>query len=406
MAFFSARQPILDTNRRIFGYELLFRSGSENVFPDVDQEKATAKMIEGLQLDLGLDKVTGGKLAFINFTEKSILQALPNLLPKKQVVVEILEDVNPTKAVYVQLKKLANDGYIIALDDFVHESVWEPFYKICQIIKIDCKAIEPAQLEDIAKVKARHPHLKLLAEKVESYDEYQLYKAKGFELFQGYFFSKPELIKNVSLTSSQSMLTLLLNEISKPEVNIKEVTRLIEIDVALSFKLLRYTQSSLFKRNKKIENIKRAVVMLGHTELERFIMLLFAATFGEGKPTELIRMSMHRAKFCEQIAGKTNFKSQISTAFLVGMLSLVDAMLDADIHELIDKMPLSDDIKDALLGQQGWLGEFIDLCLCLESGDWQRIKTACDKFNVDMTEVLRLYDETRIWAHEQLAAIS
>lgn len=406
MAFFSARQPILDLDKRIFGYELLFRSSIENVFPNVDQEKATSKMIEGLQLDLGLDKISAGKLAFINFTEKSILQALPNLLPKTQVVIEILEDVTPSREVYVQLKKLAIEGYILALDDFVHSSEWEPFYKICQIIKVDCKSIEPAELESIKELKTRHPHLKLLAEKVESYDEFMLYKANGFELFQGYFFSKPEVIKSVSLSSSQTILSTLLNEITKPDVNVKEITRIFEIDVAVSFKLLRYTQSPLFQRRKKIENIRQAVVMLGQKELERFIMLLFAATFGEGKPHELIKMSMHRAKFCEQIADKANFKSQVSTAFLVGMLSLVDAMLDADLAELIGKMPLSDDIKEALLRHQGWLAEFVDLCHSLENGDWPKTEIASAKFNVDMEEMLSIYDESRKWAQERLDALS
>jgi EAL and modified HD-GYP domain-containing signal transduction protein len=406
MAFFSARQPILDLDKRIFGYELLFRSSIENVFPNVDQEKATSKMIEGLQLDLGLDKISAGKLAFINFTEKSILQALPNLLPKTQVVIEILEDVTPSREVYVQLKKLAIEGYILALDDFVHGSEWEPFYKICQIIKVDCKSIQPTQLESIKELKTRHPHLKLLAEKVESYDEFMLYKANGFELFQGYFFSKPEVIKSVSLSSSQTILSTLLNEITKPDVNVKEITRIFEIDVAVSFKLLRYTQSPLFQRRKKIENIKQAVVMLGHKELERFIMLLFAATFGEGKPHELIKMSMHRAKFCEQIADKADFKSQVSTAFLVGMLSLVDAMLDADLVELIGKMPLSDDIKEALLRHQGWLAEFVDLCHALENGDWSKTEIASVKFNVDMEEMMSIYDESRTWAQERLDAVS
>ena len=405
MAFFAARQPILDIDKNIFGYELLFRSGTENVFPNVDPEKATSNMIEGLQLDLGLDKIAEGKLAFINFTEKSILQALPNLLPKSLVVVEVLEDVKPTKEVYVALKRLAIVGYTIALDDFIHSKSWEPFYKICQIIKVDCKEIKPEELVAISKVKRRYPHIKLLAEKVESYDEFMMYKEQGFELFQGYFFSKPEVIKTVSLSGSQTILTSLLSEITKADVDIKEITRLFEIDVALSFKLLRYTQSPIFQRRKKIENIKQAIVMLGYKELERFIMLLFAATFSEGKPTELVKMSMHRAKFCEKFASMAKFDSQMSTAFLVGMLSLVDAMLDADLSELIGKMPLADDIKEALLSNQGSLAEFINLCLALESGQWDEIELICQKYTIDIHELVNVFDEAGIWAQERLDAL-
>lgn len=406
MAFYSARQPILDIEKRVFGYELLFRTGLENVFPDVNEEAATSKMIEGLQFDLGLDKISSGKLAFINFTEKAIISAHPNMLPKHQIVVEVLESVRPRKAVYAELQKLAIEGYTIALDDFVHSKEWEPFYKLCQIIKVDLQFITKSQLEDILEVKKRYSHIKLLAEKVETYEEFERYSALGFELFQGYFFSKPEIIKSVSLSGSQSILSSLLSEITKADPNFGQITKLFEIDVALSFKLLRYTQSPLFQRRKKIENIKQAVVLLGQKELERFVMLLFAAVFGEGKPTELIKLSIHRAKFCELFAEKRNMSKEMSSAFLVGMLSLIDAMLDSDIGELISKMPLSDNIKQALIQNQGALAQFIELCKILESGDWKQMQNIGQVLEMNLDDMHELYTEAGIWAEQRLAAMS
>ncbi len=405
MAFFAARQPILDINKNVFAYELLFRTSIENAFPDVDQEKATSKMIEGLQLDLGLDRIRNGKLAFINFTEDSILKGYPSLLPNNQIVVEVLEDVSPTETVRCELEKLASKGYIIALDDFIHDMAWEGFYRICHIIKIDIQAISERQLDEIGELRKRYSHIRFLAEKVETHEEFQKYKELGFELFQGYFFSKPEVIKSHSLSPSQSLISTLMKEVNKEVPDFRLISEAFEADVALSFKLLRYTQSPLFARRRKIENIKQAVVMLGERELKKFIMLIFAATFGEGKPTELVRLSLHRAKFCEQLAEQTQFKQHISSAFLVGMLSLIDAMMDADIDELVGKMHLADNIKEALLVNKGWLADFVKLCHQLEKANWNDMEKTCKRFSTDTHAVLQTYLESGVWADERLEAI-
>lgn len=405
MAFFAARQPILDIDKKVFGYELLFRTSTDNVFPDIDEEKATSKMIEGLQFDLGLDKISSGKFAFINFTEQSILQLYPKLLPKQKVVIEILETVRPTPEVYEQIKVLFDNGYTIALDDFIHSEAWEPFYELCKIIKIDCLDISSEQLNEIANLKTRYPHIVLLAEKVETYEQFKEYKKLGFTLFQGYFFSKPEVMKSVSMSSTQSLLASLLNEVTQDEPNIGQITKLMEIDVALSFKVLRYTQSPLFQRRKKIDSIRHAIVMLGKKELESFTMLLFAASFGENKPSELIKLSIHRAKFCEQLALLSDKKDQVSSAFLVGMLSLIDAMLDANIEDLIGEMSLADKIKQALLVNKGWLANAVSLCKLMEKGDWQQLDKACALMNVDCDEVAKVYAESGEWAEQRLTFI-
>jgi EAL and modified HD-GYP domain-containing signal transduction protein len=402
MAFFAARQPILDINKHVYGYELLFRTGTDNVFPDIDQEKATSKMIEGLQFDLGLDKISSGKFAFINFTEESILKAYPSLLPKNKVVIEVLETVNPTDEIYEELKKLHVDGYVIALDDFIHAPEWERFYEICKIIKIDCLHTSAEELQEIACLKKRHPHIVLLAEKVESYEEFTRYANFGFDLFQGYFFSKPELIKNASMSSSQSLLSSLLTEIAQNEPNIEFITSKLETDAGLSFKVLRYTQSPLITRGSKIESIRHAVVLLGKAELERIIMLLFAASLGHDKPTELIKLSMHRAKFCERLTHLSNKKEYMSSAFLVGMLSLIDAMLDSSIEELIGNMPLSDSIKEALLINKGWLADIILVCEMVEKGKWTKLDKACAFMRLDYDDVLKAYVDSANWAEERL----
>ena len=405
MAFFAARQPILDVDKNVYGYELLFRTGTDNVFPDIDQEKATSKMIEVLQFDLGLDKISSGKFAFINFTEQSILKSYPSLLPKDKVVIEILETVNPTNEIYTEVKRLSEEGYIIALDDFIHSQEWEPFYTLCKIIKVDCLDISEEELKEVVKLKDRHPHIILLAEKVESYAEFTRYIDLGFDLFQGYFFSKPELMKNASMSSSQTLLSSLLSEMAKEEPNVALVTKELETDPSLSFKVLRYTQSPKFNRGGKIKNIRHAVLMLGKAELERVIMLLFAASLGDDKPSELIKLSMHRAKFCENLAMMLPSKEHVSSAFLVGLLSLIDAMLDTNIDELIGQMPLADSIKEPLVKDKGWLAEVILVCEIIEKGEWEKLDSSCHIMKLDYDKVITAYAESATWAEDRLALL-
>jgi EAL and modified HD-GYP domain-containing signal transduction protein len=406
MSFFAARQPILDVDKNLYGYELLYRNSMENAFPNVDEEKATSNMIEGLHLDLGLDRIAADKLAFINFTSASILHGHPALLPCSLVVIEILETVKPSNAIYSKIRALYNEGFTVALDDFVHHSDWERFYPLCKIIKVDCAEITELELQEVINVKTRHPHLQLLAEKVESAQEFEHYKALGFTLFQGYFFSKPEVIRSVALSTSQGLLSALLHEVTKLEPNIANVVELIELDPALSFKLLRYTQSPIFQRQNKIESIKQAAVTLGKAELKRFVMLLFAATFAEQKPSELMRLSLQRAKFCELFANATSHKDKASSAFLAGMLSLLDAMLDVKLAAVVSQLPLSTELKLALARQQGWLADCIALCVSFEHAMWNEIKSTCEQYSVDLEAISSAYNDAILWSEQRTGMLT
>jgi EAL and modified HD-GYP domain-containing signal transduction protein len=244
-----------------------------------------------------------------------------------------------------------------------------------------------------------------LAEKVETTSEFKEALGLGFEYFQGYFFSRPEVIRSVALTPGQASITSLMNKISAPEPDFDEITTLFELDVTLSFKLLRYTQSCVFKRRNPIKTIKQAVLVLGKTELARFVGLLFAAQFSGGKPEELIRLSMQRAKFCELLAVHCKQNNSRSSAFLMGMLSLVDAMLDADLNSIINDLPLSEEIKQALTENQGWLADCLILCKYFEKGEWQKMESSCKNLNITYSEILEEYIRAGIWAEERIRAI-
>ncbi len=401
MSFYAARQPILDINKDVFAYELLFRNSLENVFPKVSDQEATSKMVEGLQFNLGLEKLSQNKLAFINFTHESLLEGYPELLPKDQIVVEVLETARPTKRLLAECQKLKQNGYILALDDYEHAIPWIHFYPYIDIIKIDFTLTSLQQMEEIISAIKPFPHIKLLAEKVETHEEFQQAVEMGFSYFQGYFFSKPEVVESVALKPSHLVLSQLMAELSKEDPDIPKLSSLIESDVNLSFKLLRYSQSPLFKRRAEVSNIRQAIVLLGLGELRRFVALMFAAEFGENKPAELTLMSLIRARFCELLA-LAEKNPQNESAFLVGLLSLLDAMLNARLDELLDKLPLSEEVKRPLMRHEGKLATYLHLCEQFEKGHWEAAEYEIAQLSIEHQQIQEQYLESLSWATEKM----
>jgi EAL and modified HD-GYP domain-containing signal transduction protein len=404
MYFYAARQPILDRDKNLFAYELLFRDGLENVFPDIDGDEATSRMIAGSQFNFGLDDFLGDKLGFINFTLDTLLKKFPSMLPKEQVVVEILETVQPGKRLLAECQALKEQGYIIALDDYIHQPVWRHFYPFIDIIKIDFRNTSNDTIQEVLKATAAFPNIKLLAEKVETIEEFQLAMGMGFSYFQGYFFSKPEMLQSKALSPAQMTLAELLYETSKAEMDLAKITMIFERDVNLSYKLLRYSNSAVFKRRSEIETIKQALVVLGQLELKKFLSVLFTAQVSSEKPAELMRLAMTRAKFAEGIA-TMHRKTDIAKAFLTGMMSLMDAILDEPMTSVMSKLPLSKDIKDALVENEGILAEYLGLVKCYEQAMWQAANVAIEKLGLDAKLLPDAYHEAVQWANEQMRAL-
>lgn len=405
MSFYSARQSILHKDKTLFAYELLYRDSLKNVFPDINDDEATAKLIEGLQFNLGLETLAKDSIAFINFTHHSLLAGYPLLLPKDKIVVEILETAKPSKKLLNVCIELKEKGYTIALDDYEHSNVWVHFFPYVDVIKLDYSLTNEAQFQEILKAVKPFPNIKLLAEKIETHTEYQHALGLGCEYFQGYFFSRPEVIKSVAFNPAQMSVLNLMSEMNKTEPNINVVTSIFEGEVNLSFKLLRYLQSPIFKRRKEIETIKQATVVLGNEELKRFVCLLFTAQFSENKPEELSIMSLTRARFCELMVQEKILNGTQSSAFLVGLLSLIDALVDADIQELMDKLPISNDIKQAIINRQGQSANLLLLCEMYEHADWQQIDDYCLKQKIDADQAGELFQSSLTWASERVKSI-
>jgi len=398
MFYYVARQPILDRDKKLFAYELLFRDGLNNAFPQISADEATSKLVESSQFTSGIEDITGGKQAFINFAETAIINQLPTLLPNETVVVEVLETVTPNKALIEALSSIKDKGYTIALDDFVYDKSWDAVFPYIDIIKIDIQISGLAEINDLRR-KLKDHNLKYLAEKVETYEEFQLGMQLGFDYFQGYFFSKPEVIQKRALNPSQMAFAELLFETSKIDMNVDRVCASLEHDLGLSYKLLRFVNSSAFHRSRKIENLKQAVVFLGQKELQKLVAVIAAAQLGDDKPSELMRLSITRARFCEHIITLAGKPEQGAKAFLTGLMSLIDAIMDDELASVLERIPLSDDIYSALIERRGLLAYVLALAVSFENADWQRAAQLSQKLKISEAELPDLYLDASVWAN-------
>ncbi|WP_337843604.1 HDOD domain-containing protein [Rheinheimera sp.] len=404
MYFYTARQPILDKEKNLFAYELLFRDGVKNSFPDIDSDEATLRMIEGSQLNLGLGEFLDDKPGFINFTLDALLKRFPTLLPPEQVVVEILETVQPGKRLLAECQALKKEGYVLALDDYIHQPVWRHFFPLIDIIKIDLRSTSFEEIRQIKQAIAGFPQIKLLAEKVETNEEFQQAIEMGFDFFQGYFFSKPEMMQSRALSPAQMTLAELLYETAKKEMDLAVITGIFERDVNLSYKLLRYANSAVFKRRTDISTIRQALVLLGQTELKRFLSVLFTAQVGSEKPAELMRLAMTRARFAEHLSILAGFTAP-AEAFLTGMMSLIDAILDEPMASVMTKLPLSVDIKAALIDNKGPMADYLQLIKLYEQAQWDEAEVWIRRLQLDNKAVPDAYHSAVQWANEQMKAL-
>ncbi|AZZ98920.1 HDOD domain-containing protein [Pseudoalteromonas sp. R3] len=406
MYFYAARQPILNKNKELVGYELLFRDGLDNVFPEIDGSEATSRLIEGSQFNFGLEDLTDNKPAYINFTLETLLKGYPTMMGREQLVVEILETVQPGKRLLAAVQDLKSKGYTIVLDDYQHQKVWRHFYPFIDQIKIDVLTTDIETIKEIKEAIAPFKNIELVAEKVETHEQYQQALELGFSYFQGFFFAKPEVVQSKTLPPSEMALAELLYETSSVDVDLKRITQVFERDVNLSYKLLRYSNSAAFKRRAEISTIKQALVVLGNQELKKFLSLLFASQVSSEKPLELVRLSLTRARFAELLAVKHNKLKDTGMAFLAGMMSLMDAILDESMDSVMNKLPLAIEIKDALLKQEGLLASYLTLIKMYEQANWQGANELAQQLSLDPDLLPDYYHEALQWCDQQMEVMS
>lgn len=399
MDVFVARQPIFNVHKKIHAYELLFRTGMANVFPDLDGDTATSSLLSSSFFTIGIEQISGGNKAFINFTEELLLKQTPTMFPPGNIVVEILEDVTPTQEIIDSCKSLISKGYELALDDFIFTEAWRPLVAMAKVIKIDFRITGMDEIRQIVEI-VKPYGCKLLAEKIETYDEFQQAKEMGFVYFQGYFFAKPEVLRNKDIPSSKLTLLQLITEVNRTEFDMDKLERLINQDVSVSFKMLKYLNSAFFYRVQPISSIRQAIAFLGERGVRQFVSLVVTSKLSESKPPELIRTSIIRARMLELIAEELR-QSNSSDYFMLGLFSLIDAMLDNSMEYLMGQLPLTDLVKDALCKKQGMMYPFLEVVEMYETAHWDRFDEILDTIGVDPSRYPEFYMDAVGWADSE-----
>lgn len=396
MFSYVARQAILDKNKVLYSYELLFRDGEKNCFPDISPDEATSKILTNSHLDLGLEDITAGKPAFINFHQDTLLHRFPTSLDPKKVVIEIVETVKPTSELVQACKNIKEMGYTIALDDHDFHPQWDVLLPYTDIIKVDIvECDEQTLIDNIDKYKGSK--IKLVAEKIETIEDFEKYREMGFDYFQGYFFAKPEIIKQKKLPTSKLSLIELISASSAVEFDLEKVSNIIERDVSLSYKLLRFINNPLVDKSNKISNLRHALNFMGQIEVKKFIALLALANLGDNKPVELIHLSLVRAKFCELVGQAKSLSNNPPTGFLVGLFSLLDALLDQPMEGIVEKLPIGENIKMALCGDENELKSFLALIRAFEAGYWRGVANISKQLSLDLKMTQAFYNESLKW---------
>lgn len=370
---FLARQPIFKPDLTVAAYELLFRSGEHDESGvNANDDSATQQVVINTFTQLGLNSVVGDHLAFINLTRGMLIASIP--LPANRVVIEILESVEPDKEVIAACKLLVEKGYELALDDFKFQTNMAPLLELASYVKIDVQDHSREALqEQIAQIKPFN--VKLIAEKVETDEEFEFCKNQGFDFFQGYFLSKPKVLKGKKASADKTSVTRLLCELRNPDNSVDEIEKILASDPTLSFKLLQIINSAAFAKVRNIESIHQAIVYMGLEKLKEWVSLIALSTVPSRSPEQMLN-AMIRAKMCEILAQSLGEKRLSDKYFMVGLFSMLDALLDEKLNTLLEQINIDEDAALALLERKGNMGQVLNDVLSYENANWEALNVS------------------------------
>ncbi|MAJ69430.1 MAG: EAL domain-containing protein [Alteromonadaceae bacterium TMED7] len=397
MFAYVARQPIVDTSQQLYAYELLFRDGEKNCFPNISPDEATSRILAASHLNVGLEAVTNSALAFINFHTDTLLHRFPTSLDPKNVVIEITETVDVSDDLVEACEQINAQGYRLALDDYDLEEKWQVLLPLISIVKFDITTVTDQQIRETVPVLKAH-NIELVAERVETKEQFHYYRQLGFDYFQGYFFARPEVIRHRKMSSSAVNMLELLKESTAAELNIENINTILERDVSLSYLLLRFINNPTVNKRNEITSLKHAMNFMGEQEVRKFIALLSLANLSDGQPGEILSMSLVRARFCELILVAMKDQSKPNSGFLTGMLSLIDTLMEQEMRELVSKLPLPADVSGALCGENNHLKQCLQLATAFERGQWGIVRAISTRFGLTQKQLHEIYINALSWA--------
>jgi EAL and modified HD-GYP domain-containing signal transduction protein len=399
-----ARQAIYDTDLAVSGYELLYRSAPFHDGPhpvDARVLGETAMSASALTMaftDIGLERIVGDRHAWVNVGDAFMTDDLTALLPPERSVIELLETSKADGPVIDALAKLRAEGYQIALDDFVYRPQLDPLVRLANIVKVDVLAHDDAGLAE--QVRLLEPYdVVLLAEKVETYDVLERCRALGFVLFQGYFLSTPHTVSNVHVSTEAVVRMQLVAQLNDPEASFGELAAMISTDVSLSYRLLRYINSAFVGMREPVESMHDALILLGSRRVRSWVTLLLLSDAGGGRP-DLVSTALGRAHMCHSLAEATG--EDPDRAFLVGLLSVSDALVNRPLAEVITELPIGPDLTAALVDKTGSLGDLLRRVIAYERADF----AVAAALPLDPGTATRAYVEAIDWSTRLVGSLA
>lgn len=390
-----ARQPIMDLRGRVHGYELLFRSGPEAAFRG-DGNLATRTMLDNTVI-YGLERLTGGLPAFVNCTSESLTEDLVHILPPSMTVLEILESLEPTPRLIHSCHKLKASGFRVALDDFVWKPGVEPLVEMADYIKVDIAMTSAEDRKALLK-RLSGVTVALLAEKVETREEYRQACDEGFKFFQGYYFCRPVLMQNGKVPANWLSQIEILQLLRGDSIDLHKLTRLVKRDASLTYRLLRLVNSPMCAVRQEVRSIQSALLAVGEDTFRRIATLAITSELGAHQPAEILHMAIMRGRFCELAASECGLDSK--EQYLLGMLSMLPAMLQRPMNELAPALPLREEIRAALDGAPNRERAALAWLESHEHADWQACDSLVQANALNQGRLFAWYAEAVDWAEK------
>jgi c-di-GMP-related signal transduction protein len=371
--FFLGRQPILDRNQKIIGYELLFRTADTLSANITDHSQAGFSVILSALSSFGLEEVLGKHKGFFNVTDKLLMSDTLELLPRDQIVIELLETIEVTEAVVARCLELKRKGFSLALDDNVYNPQYEQLYSIVDIVKIDILQVSGSALANMVKVLDKYP-VTLLAEKVEDTVQFRECLELGFELFQGYYFARPSVLQKKRVDVSDTALLRLLQQVLQ-EADMKEIEETFRQNPGLTYNLLQLVNSVAMGLREEIKTLRHALTVLGLQQLKRWVQLVLFSHGEHGVVSPLLETAAIRGRLMELLIQKQGIayggRDYPDRAFMTGVLSLVDVLFETPMEHIVNQLNLADDVRQALLTREGEMGRLLMLVESVESTNFQ-----------------------------------
>jgi len=385
---------------KVFGYELLFRSGFESAFDGTDPTRATSQVITASFFALGVERIVGRRRAFVNFDRELLLRDCVSMLPRRVAAVELLESVRPDPEVLAACRRIKERGYLLVLDDVVRLADVESLLELADIVKVDFRRATLAEQGRLVR-RCRQAGIQILAEKVETQTEFRRALDLGYDLFQGYFLARPVTIVGREIPALKWHYLQILQEISRPELDYQRLETLIKQEVALSYKQLRYINSAAFGWRGPIRSVKQALVLLGESECRKWLSLVALPALAQDTAEELVVQAAVRARFAESLAEWVQLSHRRSDLFFMGLFSLLDTLLDRPLEEALGGVFLPDDVRDALLGKApegSRPAQVYALVRAYEAAQWESVERTTRELNLPAGSVAALYIQAVEWA--------